>query len=114
MVTDSSYTQLVKTSKPTGDAECPPHVERAHEIEDLMNEKAGSRDLDDEDIIDVDNDLKSSDEENIPVKKNTTVVQPQVRGPVARRPATDCLAGSVNTGPRRCNNAQDILQNISR
>ncbi|KAK0443814.1 hypothetical protein EV421DRAFT_512944 [Armillaria borealis] len=113
IVTDSSYTQLVKTSKPTGDAECPPHVERAHEIEDLMNEKAGSRDLDDEDIVDVDNDLESSDEENIPVKKNTAAVQPQVRGPVARRPATDCLAGSVNTGPRRRNNAQDILQNIS-
>ncbi|KAK0435371.1 hypothetical protein EV421DRAFT_1986936 [Armillaria borealis] len=57
---------------------------------------------------------KSSDEENIPVKKNTAAVQPQVRGLVAHRPATDRLAGSVNTGPRRRNNAQDILQNISR
>ncbi len=79
-----------------------------------MNEKAGSCDLDDKDIVDVDNDLKSSDEENIPMKKNTTAVQPQVQGPVARCPATDRLVGSVNTGPHRRNDAQDILQNISR
>ncbi|KAK0489863.1 hypothetical protein EDD18DRAFT_1359204 [Armillaria luteobubalina] len=110
---EAKFKQLVKTSKLTGDAECPPHVERAHEIEDLMNDKAGSRDLDDNEIIDVDNVHESSDEENIPVKKSTILVQPPIQGPIACHSATDYLTNSVNTGPHQCNNAQDILQNIS-
>ena len=40
--------------KPTGDVECPPHIEHAHKIEDTMNNKAGSHDLDNEDIVDDD------------------------------------------------------------
>ncbi len=39
----------MRTPKPTGDAECPPEIERAHIIEELMNEKAGTRDLNDSD-----------------------------------------------------------------
>lgn len=44
--------QLVRTTKPTGDAECPPHIERAHFIEDMMSNKVETRELDDVDIID--------------------------------------------------------------
>jgi hypothetical protein len=44
--------QLVKTTKPTGNGVCPPHVERAHEIESQINERAGTRDLDDSDFDD--------------------------------------------------------------
>jgi hypothetical protein len=51
-----TFLQLVRTSKPTGDAECPPHVLRAQYIEELINEKVGSRELDDSEIIDVDED----------------------------------------------------------
>ncbi|KAK7444569.1 hypothetical protein VKT23_015247 [Stygiomarasmius scandens] len=47
------FKQLVKTTKPTGDAELPPHAQEALEIEELMNEKAGTRDLDDEEINEV-------------------------------------------------------------
>ncbi|KAK0503745.1 hypothetical protein EDD18DRAFT_1344591 [Armillaria luteobubalina] len=84
-----------------------------HMLIKLMNNKAGSCDLDDDEIIDVDNDHKSSDEENIPAKKSTILVQPPIQGPVTCCSATDHLTNSVNTGPHQCNNAQDILQNIS-
>lgn len=47
----------MRTTKPTGDAECPPHVERAHNIETLMNEKASTRDLDDSEIVDADDEV---------------------------------------------------------
>lgn len=43
----------MKTTKPTGDAECPPEVDRAHEIDYMMNEKVSTRDLDDEEYADV-------------------------------------------------------------
>ncbi|KAF9062002.1 hypothetical protein BDP27DRAFT_1428348 [Rhodocollybia butyracea] len=39
---ETKFKQLVKTTKGTGDAELPPHVEAALEIEEMMNEKAGT------------------------------------------------------------------------
>ena len=65
------FIQLVKTTKPTGDGECPSYIERAHEIEYLMNDKAGSRDLDDEEIVDTPEEaiLVSSDDESAPPAK---------------------------------------------
>ncbi|KIY48376.1 hypothetical protein FISHEDRAFT_58994 [Fistulina hepatica ATCC 64428] len=47
----------IRTSKPTSDAECPPEIERAHEIEYLINSRAETRDLDD-DEEDVDEDIQ--------------------------------------------------------
>jgi hypothetical protein len=47
--------QLVKTRKPTGDAVCPPHVRRAHEIDYKLQSKVACRDLEDEDLIEIDN-----------------------------------------------------------
>src|ERR1700730_114227 len=61
----TSSSQLVWTEKPTGHADCPPEIDRAHAIEVAMNEKAGTRDLDDEDIIDTEA-LDTSDDENLP------------------------------------------------
>ncbi|KAK2461365.1 hypothetical protein APHAL10511_006589, partial [Amanita phalloides] len=58
------FKQILKTSKPTRDAECPPHVERAHEINELMNQKVGSRNLDNEEILDNNTISIPSDEEN--------------------------------------------------
>ena len=57
--------QLVRTEKPTGRADCPPEIDRAHAVEAAMNEKAGTRDLDDKDIIDTEA-LDTSDDENLP------------------------------------------------
>ena len=38
--------------KPTGDAECPPEVSRAHEIDRKIQSKVACRDLEDGEIID--------------------------------------------------------------
>ena len=47
--------QLVRTTKPTGDAEIPPHIERAWVIEESINERAGTRDVNDSEFdVDVD------------------------------------------------------------
>ncbi|KAF8871901.1 hypothetical protein CPB84DRAFT_1753811 [Gymnopilus junonius] len=110
------FKQLIKTSKPTGDAECPPHVLWAHEIDELMNEKAGSRDLDDEDIIDANDVIEVSDtEEKTKEKKATKTATKKVHvkkekedGPVARRLPADCIQPCVP-----CNSGQELLSNIS-
>ncbi|KAG2742845.1 hypothetical protein P692DRAFT_20694881, partial [Suillus brevipes Sb2] len=44
--------QLVKTTKPTGDGVCPPEVTHAHCIDQLINEHAGTHNLDDMDFDD--------------------------------------------------------------
>ncbi|EGO18423.1 hypothetical protein SERLADRAFT_412245 [Serpula lacrymans var. lacrymans S7.9] len=49
---ETRFKQLVKTTKPTGDAVCPPEVERAHETDYLINECASTRDLDDGEFVD--------------------------------------------------------------
>lgn len=50
--------QLVRTRKPTSDAECPPKIEHTHEINDKIQEKVACCDLADEDIAD----FKESDD----------------------------------------------------
>ena len=40
--------------KPSGDAECPPEVSRAHEIDHKIQSKIATRDLADEEIINID------------------------------------------------------------
>ncbi|KAJ3744566.1 hypothetical protein EV360DRAFT_90148 [Lentinula raphanica] len=93
--------KLVRTTKPTGDAELLPHVEEALEIEDLMNEKAGTRDLDDEEYMpnnDDDDDADSggdSDKENHPVAKKVKTKSSE--GPVARRQVTKCHTAASNS-----------------
>ncbi|KAG1800913.1 uncharacterized protein HD556DRAFT_1438914 [Suillus plorans] len=57
------FKQLVRTTKPTGDAECPPHIERAHKIDFCMNEKAGTRDLDDDEFTDEVINIRSDEDE---------------------------------------------------
>lgn len=86
--------KLVRMTKPTGDAECPPYVDRAHYVESLINEKVGTRDLDDDDIVVNDAiDLCSDDESSKPSKANkpTSIkvkVEPRDLGPIARRSGT--------------------------
>ncbi|KAG2048890.1 hypothetical protein BDR06DRAFT_1012543 [Suillus hirtellus] len=43
------FKQLVKTTKPTGDGMCPPEVTCAHHIKELINECAGTHNLNDMD-----------------------------------------------------------------
>jgi hypothetical protein len=96
----------------------PPHVERAHEIDNLMNEKAGSRDLDDEDIVDAapevfevsDADEKSTISRCDDVKP---IVKAEHTGPVARRPATNRIS-TDSSRTRNRNDSRDLLANISQ
>ncbi|KAJ7575230.1 hypothetical protein C8J56DRAFT_1007765 [Mycena floridula] len=113
------FKQWVRLSKPTGDGYCPPHIERAHIISDMMMDKAGSHDLDDDEIaneepIDVssDSDSDGNKENRNPVKKKSIVKTEPGLGPVARRPAADRLP-TRSTGPRRSNPGQDLLSTIS-
>ena len=125
---------MVKVSKPTGDAECPPQVERAHQIEWYMNEKAGTRDLDDSEIVnaeedDYDNDDRaisiSSDDNDVPrqpLRKKSRSVTVKMEasaslGPIARRSISNRLdtpsAPIRNTRTTR-NGPADLLSSISR
>ncbi|XP_006459572.1 hypothetical protein AGABI2DRAFT_116534 [Agaricus bisporus var. bisporus H97] len=55
---------LAKTTKPTGSATVPEHVQEALIIDDLINAKAGTLDLDDDDIIDIDSDESGDDDDD--------------------------------------------------
>ncbi|KAG6815925.1 hypothetical protein H0H93_008787 [Arthromyces matolae] len=124
---EAKFKQLVKTSKPTGDAECPPSIERAHAIENSINEKAGTRDLDDIDIVDTyDEPIEISDEDDEEPKSKVQALSgrrakhikksikaepdatPQL---IARRLPTDRI---TSTAPRnRGGQAHAILSQIS-
>jgi hypothetical protein len=69
--------------KPTGSATCPPDVKRAHELEDILNQRVGTRDLSDSEFDDDASSGGSSDDE-------IEVLEP-VRTAVARRAPTPPL-----------------------
>ncbi|KAJ6481421.1 hypothetical protein C8R47DRAFT_1283736 [Mycena vitilis] len=83
---ESKYKQYLKQKKPTGDAACPPEVKRAHELENLINERVGTRDLSDSEFDDdSDADAGSSDDEV------EVVDRPRQRTAIARRNPTPPL-----------------------
>lgn len=122
--------QLVRTMKPTGDAECPPHVERAHQIEWLMNEKAGTRDLDDSEIIDLAGDINddddapisisSDDDEHPPATSSKKTVSVKIEpdsttlGPIARRANSNRLQTPARLPRASRTTPLDLLNSISR
>ncbi|KAJ7615071.1 hypothetical protein DFH06DRAFT_1367832, partial [Mycena polygramma] len=81
---ESKYKQYLKQKKPTGDAACPPEVKRAHELENLINERVSTRDLSDSEFDD-DSDAGSSDD------KVEVVDRPRQCTAVARRNPTPPL-----------------------
>ena len=114
---------MVRTLKPTGDADCPPHINRAHEIDNQINEKASTRELNDSDIIDVDdtdNEVPSNQEmlsghaKAKVMEKGASglgrVKSEKASGPIARRLPSDCLPST----PINARNAsRDLLSNIT-
>ena len=98
----------------------PEYVYQAHEIEDAMNEKAGTRDLDDDDIADEVVEISSDDDDEDdeppkpppsskkasgPIKKESN----DNSGPVARRATSDRIAQ-----PRQSRNAgANLLATLS-
>lgn len=86
--------------KPTGDAECPPHIERAHQIDSNINERAGTRDLDDEDIADKVLVISDKEDNLQPKAHNPRVLvkqEPQELGPIARHSVTPAPRASCNS-----------------
>ncbi|KAJ7657588.1 hypothetical protein B0H17DRAFT_1145827 [Mycena rosella] len=77
----TKYKQLLKMKKPTGEGVCPPEVKRVQQIESLINQKAGTRDLNDSDF-DGDTADISSDDGSIEVLDSSSL---GVRTAVARR-----------------------------
>ena len=84
-----------------------------------MNEKAGSRDLDDDEIVDADPEvIELSDGEEKLVNRKAVKDLKAVKtenlksgtGPVARRPAAD----RIHLTRSRAHNSQDLLANISQ
>lgn len=53
----------MKTSKPTGEGVCPPHILRAHEVDHKLQCKVACRDLEDGEIIEVDESEDDSSDE---------------------------------------------------
>lgn len=78
----------------------PEYVYQAHEIEDAMNEKAGTRDLDDDDIADDVVEISSDDDDDddappkpLPSAPKKTKKEPvDNTGPIARRAASDRIS----------------------
>lgn len=115
------YKQLVKTKKPTGDAEVPDYIELAWEIEDLMNEKAGTRDIDDEDlvddVIDVSDGEDGEDEDDatpapLPKRKAEVKSEASATRPVVRRAPTNAFTTGAARGPRS-RGAESLLTNLT-
>jgi hypothetical protein len=81
-----------------------------------MNEKAGSCDLDDDEIVDAELEvIELSDDEKLVNRKAAKVViktEKSGTGPVARRPASDCI--HVDSTHSRARNSHDLLANISQ
>jgi hypothetical protein len=85
-------------------------------IDDLMNDKAGLCDLDDEDIVDAapemievsDSDEKGSNDDTKPPTK----AKKSLTGPVAHRPPANRIP-MTSSRTRLHNHGQDLLENIS-
>jgi len=103
------FKMLLKTPKPTGDAECPPHILLTHEIEEAIQVKVASQVLDDSEIADaIDcSDADESNDDGLPARKK---IEPPVSF-VARRPATTERKMSTRQCAR--SSGQDLLANIS-
>ena len=80
-----------------------------------MNEKAGSRDLDDVEIVDAEQPevIEVSDCEEKKVISKIVKTEKSGIGPIARRPAADRIH-THSTRSRTRNNSQDLLTNISQ
>lgn len=106
------FSQLVKTTKPTGRGDIPIQVQRAHEIEDLINETAGTRDLNDSEFDDV---ADSESRSHISVSSDTDE-EPQAT-PSQPPPPKVAIAKSARgqaSSSRRGGPSVDLINNLSQ
>ena len=88
----------MRTKKPTGDRECPPEVERAHEIDDKIQAKVSCRDLGDDEIADFkesDDEMSDADDETPPAPIRRPRPTPRVR--TIRKESTSAPARQPST-----------------
>ncbi|KAL1739677.1 hypothetical protein HDZ31DRAFT_77433 [Schizophyllum fasciatum] len=106
------HEQMVRTTKPTGRADCPPEIEMAHEVEHEICNKAGSRELGDSEIESEDDaiDITSSDEAPKPATASGKETKPQVA--TAARPASSGVVRRVPSVRPRAGNNQ-LLENLA-
>ncbi|KAK7000755.1 hypothetical protein R3P38DRAFT_3615695 [Favolaschia claudopus] len=62
---ENKYKQYLRQKKPTGSASCPPEVKQAHEIEDLINARVGTRDVSDSEFDDASNSPSSDNDDDV-------------------------------------------------
>ena len=82
--------QFIRKGKPTGRGECPPHIERAFEIEDKINERAGTRDVNDSQLDEPVTDTASITSDRIEISSDdeqdkTVATVKRAASPVLRR-----------------------------
>ncbi|KAJ7205079.1 hypothetical protein C8J57DRAFT_1100439 [Mycena rebaudengoi] len=97
---ETKYKQFLKTKKLTGDAACPPEIKWAHQIKELINQHAGTRDLNDSDFDDDAARGVSSDEAEV----------------AERHPVCITVACHVPTPPLLCNsriNGLNVINQLS-
>ncbi|KAJ6589855.1 hypothetical protein DFH09DRAFT_866320, partial [Mycena vulgaris] len=101
---ENKFKQYLKLKKPTGEGECPPEVKRAHELEALLNERAGTRDLSDSEMDNSASAAESSDDVQVVDNPSTTV-----HTAVAKRAPTPPLHRSRKSAPRA-----ELIDKLSR
>ena len=92
-------------------------IEFAHQIEDLIQEKVGTRDLDDsasdgneDSVVEVESDAEEPEPKRMKIKKEPTPVSSL--GPIARRPPADRLP-SAHQARNACAVSQDLISSLS-
>ena len=112
----------MKTRKPTGNANCPPHVRRAHEINDKIQSKVACRDLEDTEIIEVDDDSGGISDDELPDAFDHPEDTDRDSLPPAAKPALRVRTARIEPGPSSSQESTrqsslkgtDILERISK
>ncbi|KAG1809884.1 uncharacterized protein HD556DRAFT_1435611 [Suillus plorans] len=114
----SSKSLELKFKQLMGDAECPPYIDRAHYIDSLINEKAGIRDLNDEELADevvkISDDNEDTMASVVLPKMKPTQIKLEVHEPYLGPTAHCATSPTISRPPRISHSAGvDLLTTIS-
>ncbi|KAJ7670956.1 hypothetical protein B0H17DRAFT_1245356 [Mycena rosella] len=101
---ENKYKQMLRTKKPTGNVSCPPNIKCAHRIEAQINQRAGTRDLNDSELDGAAGGGDSSDDGSIEILDEPD----KIHTAEARRAPTP----SLRRNPRI--NAPELVSTLSR
>lgn len=103
--------------KPTGDSVCPPHINRAHEIDHKLQTKVACRDFGDGEIIEIDdNDDDVLDDEMSDLPEDVDIDGPTDNKPTPRVHTVRVEPSLPSQGSARQSSSRgtDLLDKISR